>query len=67
MDEGVDGQVDWEHGVLFAGPGLGTEWAGVVEGVQWVPCERVWSVGEGDNGYGPREVAGVVVGRVSVY
>lgn len=47
-----------EHATLYASPFLGSEWARVLNGMQWVPCRRVW----GEHG---REVNGVVVGRLS--
>ncbi|KAF2280850.1 uncharacterized protein EI97DRAFT_428947 [Westerdykella ornata] len=63
-NDGVSGRVEWEHCMLFAGPELWSEWSGVVAGCHWVPCERVWIHQDGD---GTEEVAGVVLGRVSVY
>jgi diphthine-ammonia ligase len=47
----------WTSATLYAGRGF--EWDGEweLEGMQWIPCQRVW-------GAGGEEVWGVVVGRV---
>ncbi|KAF2749935.1 adenine nucleotide alpha hydrolases-like protein [Sporormia fimetaria CBS 119925] len=53
----------WDHAVLYAGHGLegraGGHWDDCVEGLQWVPCFRVW-------GEGGEKVGGVVVLRGTV-
>jgi diphthine-ammonia ligase len=54
-----DGDVVWEHATLYATPALSSEFCSVIDGLQWVPCKRVW-------GEGGKELAGVIVGRCSV-
>ncbi|CAA9962368.1 ATP-bind-4 multi-domain protein [Pyrenophora teres f. maculata] len=55
------GERAWTCATLYVGRGF--EWCGDgvgaadLEGVQWIPCQRVW----GENG---REVRGVFVGRI---
>jgi diphthine-ammonia ligase len=55
------GKQGWASGTLYVGRGFGcygNEETGVdMEGVQWVPCQRVW----GEDG---RELCAVFVGRV---
>jgi diphthine-ammonia ligase len=58
-DEGdveVLGKLGWTSATLYVGRGFEGE-GGKMEGVQWIPCQRVW----GEDG---REVCAVLVGRV---
>ncbi|KAF2474556.1 adenine nucleotide alpha hydrolases-like protein [Lindgomyces ingoldianus] len=60
-----DENLGWDHCTLFAGPELGRRMRGndncgiVDEGLQWVPCQKVW----GKEG---KDIEGVLVGRAGV-